>query len=414
MLRPYRDLFARPGAVAFSAAALIARVPMATVGIAIVLVVSARYGSYGLAGRVSAALVVTVAATGPWLARLVDRHGQARVLRPALATSCVGLVVLAVATTAHAHPAWLYVGAVLGGCGGNVGALVRTRWSHALADEPHLVHTAFSLESALDEVVFVVGPVLATVLATGAVPQLGFLVPCAAVLVGGAWFVAQHRTEPPVAAHGAVRSGGSVLRLRGVGLLLVAFVGTGVIFGATDVATVAFAAEQGHKSAAGTVLAVFAAGSMTSGFLYGARHWRAGQARRFATAVVLLALGVCLFLLVGSLGALAGTMFVVGFAISPSIIAGNGLMQELVPGTRLTEGLTWIGTAITFGASVGSAAAGARIDVAGSRGGYQLIVAVALALVAVVALAYPALRRAGGRPAPDESASPVAATVGEA
>ena len=60
MLRPYRDLFARPGAVAFSAAALIARVPMATVGIAIVLVVSARYGSDGLAGRVSAALVVTV------------------------------------------------------------------------------------------------------------------------------------------------------------------------------------------------------------------------------------------------------------------------------------------------------------------------------------------------------------------
>ena len=161
------------------------------------------------------------------------------------------------------------------------------------------------------------------------------------------------------------------------------------------------------------MLAVFAAGSMTSGFLYGARHWRAGQARRFATAVVLLALGVCLFLLVRSLGALAGTMFVVGFAISPSIIAGNGLMQELVPASRLTEGLTWIGTAITFGASVGSAAAGARIDDAGSHGGFLLIVAVALAVVATVALAYPALRRAGAQPAHDEVSSPVAATATE-
>lgn len=413
MLRPYRDLFAHPGAVAFSAAGLIARVPMATVGIAIVLVVSARYGSYGLAGRVSAALVVTVAATGPWIARLVDRHGQARVMRPALATSCVGLVVLAVATTAHAHPAWLYAGAVLGGCGGNVGALVRTRWSHALTDEPRLVHTAFALESALDEVVFVVGPVLATVLATGVVPQLGFLVPCVAVIGGGAWFVAQRRTEPPVTAHPAGHRVRSVLRLPGVALLLAAFLGTGVMFGATDVATVAFAAEQGHRSAAGAVLAVFAAGSMTSGFLYGARHWRASHARRFATAMVLLALGVCLFLLVRSLGALAGTMFVVGFAISPSIIAGNGLMQDLVPAGRLTEGLTWIGTAITFGASVGSAAAGARIDQAGSHGGFQLIVAVALALVATIALAYPALRRAGRRPAHDEDTVPVAATTDE-
>lgn len=399
MLRPYRDLFARPGALAFSAAGLIARVPMATVGIAIVLVVSARYGSYGLAGRVSAAMVVTVAATGPWIARLVDRWGQGRVLRPALATSCAGLVVLAVATAAHAHAAWLYAGAVLAGCGGNVGALVRTRWSHALADRPRLVHTAFSLESALDELVFVVGPALATVLSTGGVPQLGFLVPCAAVVVGGAWFVAQRATEPPVAPRTEGRADGSVLRLPGVALLLVAFVGTGVIFGATDVSTVAFATEQGHKAAAGAVLGVFAAGSMTSGVLYGARHWRARQARRFATAIVLLALGVCLFLLVRSLPALAATMFVVGFAISPSIIAGNGLMQELIPAARLTEGLTWIGTAITFGASIGSAAAGARIDAAGSHGGYQLIVAVALLVVAVVVLAYRRLRRAGGGPA---------------
>jgi len=397
MLRPYRALFARPGALAFSAAGVIARMPMSMVGIAIVLVVSTGYGSYGLAGRVAAAMVITVAVTGPWIARMVDRHGQARVMRPALVTSCVGLVVLSVASAVHAHQAWLYAGAVLAGCGGNIGALVRTRWSHALVDEPRLIHTAFSLESALDELVFVVGPVLATVLATSAMPLLGFLVPCAAVLIGGAWFLAQRRTEPPLSAHAASHRGDSLLRRRGVVPLLVAFIGMGVIFGATDVSTVAFATEEGHRAAAGAVLAVFAAGSMTSGFLYGARHWRVSQARRFATAIVLLAAGVCLFLIVGSLGALAGTMFVVGFAISPSIIAGNGLMADLVPVGRLTEGLSWIGAAITLGNSAGAAVAGSRIDAAGSHGGYLFIVGVGVATVLLVTAAYPALRRAGSR-----------------
>ena len=395
MLRPYRALFARPGALAFSAAGVIARMPMSMVGIAIVLVVSTGYGSYGLAGRVAAAMVITVAVTGPWIARMVDRHGQARVMRPALVTSCVGLVVLSVASAVHAHQAWLYAGAVLAGCGGNIGALVRTRWSHALVDEPRLIHTAFSLESALDELVFVVGPVLATVLATSAMPLLGFLVPCAAVLIGGAWFLAQRRTEPPLSAHAASHRGDSLLRRRGVVPLLVAFIGMGVIFGATDVSTVAFATEEGHRAAAGAVLAVFAAGSMTSGFLYGARHWRVSQARRFATAIVLLAAGVCLFLIVGSLGALAGTMFVVGFAISPSIIAGNGLMADLVPVGRLTEGLSWIGAAITLGNAAGAAVAGSRIDAAGSHGGYLFIVGVGVATVLLVTAAYPALRRAG-------------------
>jgi predicted MFS family arabinose efflux permease len=330
-------------------------------------------------------------------------------MRVALATSCVGLVVLSVASAAHAHQAWLYAGAVLAGCGGNIGALVRTRWTHVLTEEPRLVHTAFSLESALDELVFVVGPVLATALATSAAPQLGFLVPCAAVLGGGAWFVAQRRTEPPLAVHPAGHRGGSILRRRGVVLLLLAFVGMGVIFGACDVSTVAFATEQGHKAAAGAVLAVFAAGSMTSGFLYGARHWRVSQARRFATAIVLLAVGVCLFLLVGSLGALAGTMFVVGFAISPSIIAGNGLMAELVPPGRLTEGLTWVGTAITLGNSAGAAVAGTRIDAEGSHGGYRFIVGVGVAVVLLVVLSYRGLRRAGGGAADDEVAEPLPA-----
>ncbi|HEY0119315.1 MAG TPA: MFS transporter [Cellulomonas sp.] len=409
MARPYREIFARPGARAFCAAGVVARLPMSMVGIAIILIVSGQYGSYALAGRVSAALVVTSALTAPQIARLVDQHGQARVMRPAVVVGSAGLATLAVAVATHANPAWLYAGAVLAGCGGNFGALVRARWSCVLAGEPRLVHTAYSLESALDELVFVVGPVLATALATSGLPQLGLLVPLAAVLTGGAWFVAQRHTEPPATARVPGRRGGSVLRMRGVALLLVLFVGMGAIFSATDVSTVAFATEQGHKGAAGLVLAAFALGSMTAGLLYGARHWRTSQARRFATGIVVLALGVCLFLLVGNLVSLAATMFVVGFAISPSIIAGNGLMAQLVPAGRLTEGLTWIATAINVGVSLGAAAAGSRVDAAGSHGGYLLIVGVAAVVVVLTLLAYPGMRRAGRPAAHDEEPAPVAA-----
>ena len=409
MLRPYRAIFARPGARAFCAAAVVARVPMAMVGIAIVLVVSTQYGSYSLAGRVSGVLVIASAVTAPQIARLVDRYGQSRAMRPAVAVSAAGLLVLVVATAVHAHPAWLYAGAVLAGCGSNFGSLVRARWSSVLADEPRLVHTAYSLESALDEVVFIVGPVLATLLATSPLPYLGLVVPLLAVLTGGAWFVAQRRTEPPAGVHAGGHARRSVLRMRGVPLLLVLFAGMGVIFAATDVSTVAFATEQGHKGLAGVVLAVLALGSMTAGLLYGARHWRATQVRRFTTGLVLLALGVCLFLLVGNLVALAATMFVVGLAISPSIIAGNGLMAELVPPGRLTEGLTWVGTAINVGVSAGAAIAGSRVDAAGSHGGYLLIVAVAAAVVVLTLLAYPGMRRAGLRAGDDEHAEPVGA-----
>jgi MFS family permease len=402
MLRPYRDVLARPGALAFSGAGVIARLPMSMVGIAIVLVVSTLYDSYGLAGRVTAVLVIATAVAGPQIARLVDRFGQARAMAPFLAVTVIGMTILVVAASTVAGPVWLYVGAALTGAGGGFGPLVRARWTYALADDPRRVHTAYSLESALDELVFVVGPVLATMLATGPRPELGIAIPAVGALVGGCWFLSQRRTEPPVAPRGTPRPRGSVLRMPGMALVVVVFVAIGMIFGATDVATVAFAQELGHKSSAGLVLAVFALGSMLGGLLYGARHWRQPLAQRFAVGLVLLALGVCLFLLVGNLAALAGVMFVVGFTISPSIITGNGLVQVLVPGGRLTEGLTWVGTAINIGVSFGSSVAGSRVDAAGSHGGFLVVVGAAVAVVVLTLLAYPGLRAAGRR-ASDET-----------
>ena len=111
MLAPYRDVLARPGALSFSAAGVLARLPISTVGISVVLGVSARYGSYALAGRVAAVVVLTQAVCAPLLSRLVDRRGQAAVMGPAVVVTMAGLVALAT-TAARLGPHWLlYLGA---------------------------------------------------------------------------------------------------------------------------------------------------------------------------------------------------------------------------------------------------------------------------------------------------------------
>ncbi|MBX9245446.1 MFS transporter [Actinotalea ferrariae] len=397
MLQPYRAVLARPGAAMFSAAGALARLPMSMVGIGIVLMVSEVYGSYGLAGRISAVQVITHALVSPQLSRLVDRYGQARVMRPAVALTAVGIVGLVLPALVRASPLWLYAAAVLtGAAGGSVGALVRARWSHLLQD-PREIHTAYSLESALDELVFIVGPVLATLLATGVHPVAGLVVPAVAVLVGGTWFFSQRATEPPPTVREPGVRHRHVLRSGGMVVLAVVFVCIGAIFGATDVATVAFAEEEGNKGAAGLILAVFAAGSMISGLGYGARHWVSPLWRRFTIGTVALALGVGLFFLVTSLAVLAAVMFVVGFAIAPTLVNGNGLVQQLVPRAQLTEGLTWVGTSLGVGVSFGSSIAGAQIDRAGSHGGFLVVVVSGALAVAAVLLSIGTLRRGEAR-----------------
>ncbi len=419
MLRTYRDVLSRPGAAAFSATGLLARLPISMVGIGIVLMISTLSGSYGLAGRVSAVYVIANALCGPRLARLVDRHGQARVMRPAIAVSALGLVALIVTATAGASSVWLYVTAVVAGApAGSFGALVRARWSHVL-DDPGRLHTAYSLESALDEVVFVIGPVLATVLATSVAPAAGLVVPVVALTVGGYLFLSLRGTEPPprpVERRGAdAPARRPVMRSPGMVVLVLVFVAVGSVFGATDVSTVAFAEERGSTAAAGFVLATFALGSLISGLGYGARQWVSPLWLRFVVGVVALAVGVVFFLVVTSIPALAVVMFVTGFAIAPTLINGNGLVQHLVPPAQLTEGLTWVLTALGVGVSVGSSVAGVLIDRQGAHGGFLVVVISASAAVVVTLLGTGILRADGATPhatevpAPEPAAPPPAA-----
>lgn len=404
MLQPYRDVLARPGALAFSSAGVLARLPMSMVGIAVVLAVSEIYGSYGLAGQITAVYVILHAICAPFLARLVDRHGQARVMRPAITVATVGMCGFVVAILVEAHPVWLFLAAVVTGASiGSVGALVRARWTHVLRD-PRAIHTAYSLEAALDEFVFVVGPIVATLLATNVAPTAGLWVPTVAVLVGGLLLLAQRATEPPVVRRGPEGRGGSILASGGMVVLTIVFAGIGSIFGANDVATVAFAEEKGAKSAAGLVLAVFALGSMISGLGYGLRHWLSPLWLRFGIGVVGLGIGTSFFLLVTSVPVLAAVMFVTGFSIAPTLVNGNALVQDLVPREKLTEGLTWVGTALGVGVSIGAAVAGAAIDRVGSHGGFLVVIGSAAVAVAAALVALPTLR-AGPRPTVPEDPS---------
>jgi MFS family permease len=144
----------------------------------------------------------------------------------------------------------------------------------------------------------------------------------------------------------------------------------GAMFVAVDLSTVAFAASHGHKSLAGLWLGLYALSSAAGGLWYGSRSWRSPLRRRFAGALGLVVAGVSTFWLLPGLTALAAVMLVAGLAISPTLIAGYGLVAAQAPAARRTEGMTWLSSAISVGVATGSPIAGHIIDILGPRWGY--------------------------------------------
>ena len=170
MLKPYVHLMRRPGAGAFFAAGIIGRMPISMIGLGIVILIAQESGSYGLAGAVSGVGVVAGALTGPIQGRLVDRFGQRLLILVGSVLCTVGLVGLLIAVRMDApHWALYLLSFVAGGTRPQVGSFVRARWTYLLG-RGRALQTAFALEAVGDEVVFIVGPVLVTFLATQVSP----------------------------------------------------------------------------------------------------------------------------------------------------------------------------------------------------------------------------------------------------
>lgn len=409
MSSTYATILRRPGALSFSIAGLLARFPMSMVGISTILAIQELYGSYSAAGTVSAVNVVAVAIGAPVLARLVDAHGQSRIMLPAMLVSAAALIGLAIAAQAHAPLGVLLVLSALAGLlAGSFGSLVRSRWTTILTT-PEQVHTAFSLEAAFDEVAFIIGPVLATVLCTSLPPTSGWIAAVALQVGGGLWFFSQRATEPtphrrrrregsPDAptgtAPGPAEATVPVLRHGAVIAVIAVFLASGAMFGANDVAAVAFATELGRKSASGVVLAAWGVGSFAAALVYGSRAWHRPLWQQFLFGATALAVGASTLMFAPNLVVLGVLMALTGMAIAPTVTTGNTITQVSVAPSQLTEGLAWVGTAMNIGVSLGSMFGGHAIDAAGSHGGYLLVAGMGWLAVVMCLAGMRTLRRA--------------------
>jgi MFS family permease len=383
MLDSYRRILGRPGTALFSATGLVARLPISMVGLGIVLLVEGRSGSYGMAGAVAAAYMIANAVLAILQGRLVDGLGQARVLSTASVVFGVAMVLLIWSVERDWPIGAAYAFAALaGGSLPQIGSCVRARWSHVLS-VPREVQTAYALEAVVDEAVFILGPILVTVLATTIDPVAGLATAVVAGVGGSLAFCAQRATEPPAHPHRRAAGARPPLPWRTVVPLAVVSAALGVLFGAAEVTTVAFAEEQGSRAYAGPLLALWALGSLVAGVVTGAVTWRRGPDVRVRWGALGMACAMAPLAFIGSVPLMGAMLLVGGLAIAPTLVATLSLTQQSVPASRLTEGMAIMQTGLVAGVAPGATASGFVVDHHGASAAY--LVSLAAGVVAALA-----------------------------
>lgn len=356
----YGSLLKTPGVARIIAAQLTARFPFGMLSLAFLIHVERIHHSYAAAGLVLAAASIGQAIAGPLTSRWMGIWGMRRVLL--LTMSLCTLAIVAIALLELSVPAYMVIGFVGGLSMPPIQPAVRTIY-------PKLVNSRqltalFSLDASAQEIIWVAGPVITTVVATQISTTLAILLAAAFLVGGGMWFilspeVGRVRIPRSTRKIGAVLKRPAVLLSTITGFLLIG------ACAATEAAVVATFGDDGPQ--AGVILAIFSIGSLIGGLALG--HIPVGpwaMARRMFAVFV----GLALALVSLNFWWIALTLVVAGIGIAPALAVMFAVVSGTVKFSDTAEAYGWVGTGQLIGAALGSAVAGFLIDANGASGGY--------------------------------------------
>lgn len=378
-------LLAGPEGRALLASSVSARLPVAMLSIAILVHVQRLTGSFAIAGVACSAEAICGALASPILGRLVDRHGQTAVLAAGATLTALALIGAGVLPAGSAPALFIALAGLAGLAMPPVGACVRTLLP-AIVSRPSELPALFALESTLLEITFVLGPPLA--LGLGAVWSTGAaLVASGVMMLAGTLAFATRRASrnwrPDV---DATRSRAGSLRAAAIRVLVIVDLGTGVVFGATEIGVTVSAKHIAGAAAAAPLLGLWGAGSLLGGLVVTRLGARLDSARHLRVLMAALAISHGALLAgTGSLPVMGAIILLAGATIAPTGASLYAMVDRFAPAGTQTEAFSWLVTSSSTGAAAGAAVAGilaqsagpgAVFAFAGVAGGLATLVAV--------------------------------------
>jgi MFS family permease len=390
----YVTLLKTPGVARLIGAQLTARFPFGMLSLALLIHIERIFDSYGAAGLVLGAMSIGQAIAGPLTSRLMGRLGMRPVL--IVTTTVCTAAVVALALVPLPIVGLMIVGFVAGLSMPPVQPAVRTIYPKVVNSRQ--LTPLFSLDASAQEIIWVLGPVIATFVAIQVSTTAGILLAAFFLVAGGVWFIVLPevgRVRIPRSRRklGVVLKKPAVLLSTIVGFMLVA---------ACSAVEAGVVAVFGHGSSnAGWVLGIFAIGSLIGGLSLG--HLPIGP-WALASRMLIVTIGLAVAGIFLNFWWLSAALLFAGIGIAPSFAVLFGIVSASVKFSDTAEAYGWIGTGQLIGAALGSALAGFAIDHSGAASAIYVAAGFAALGTIIPALGrrwHPDLRGRDVSPIPD-------------
>ena len=376
----YSAVLKRHGVARMLLSQLAGRWAFGMMSLAFVIHIHHVTNSYAVAGIALGAETIGAAISGPVHGRLIPKFGPRTIV---LVTSVIGAIAMVFIGLSDQPATLIALGLAVGLTSPPIQQIVRPIYPSLIKQSQS--RYLFALDANLQELIWVVGPIMATFIAADGRSALALYVMAAVQVAGCTWFAfnpevrASHIEKPSKRLGGVLRSK-IVLSNLAMGLLLV---GT---FGGAEVGTVAVIPD---KTLSGVVLAALSFGSLVGGFAIGHRSKTKYALSKYFG--LLLAGYAMLFIAPEQPVWVAICWFIAGLGVAPIFATLASIIALKLNKTESTEAYGWIGTAQLLGYSGAAAVAGITIDQTGTGVSAFVITTICAAaglIVAILALPF--------------------------
>jgi MFS family permease len=350
-MKLYLQLWNSPGLMRVVASQLLARFPYGMTVLALVMHVEHIFDSYALAGIALGAETIFSAMSGPLLGRLVGRIGIMRVFVPGSLLSITTFLLLAYTPFAE----WwvVFLAALLGLVQPPIQSVARTVYPRLI--KPELRSSIFALDATSQELIWILGPVIAT-FAAAQISTVFAMVLMAVIQAIGILLFLTDKNVRSTKIEKTEKQIGHVMKNRTV--IVMVILGTVLVasFAGMEIPTVALI----DKSLSGVVVAIFSLGSIIGGLTLGHR-----TPRRWTVPG---------FFLLGTVGYLLSMFdpanpawlsicwFVGGISVAPLLGTVNAMISSATSDADALEAYGWLNTGQLLGYAGAAVIVGFLID----------------------------------------------------
>lgn len=348
----YTALLKAPGVIRVVISQLVARFPFGMMSLAFVMHIEHVHGSYAIAGIALAAETIGAAISGPVLSRKIGAWGVKRVILTAAILS--GLAMATLALFESPPLAMIALAAFVGLTSPPIQAAVRTIYP-TLVPRKQLT-TLFSLDASAQEIIWVVGPLLATILAAQVSTAFALLVMAALQIFGAIMFLANQEVKKVVIPKSTRKMGG-VLKSK---IVIVNIILGMLLIGSFSGVEVGSVAILDNKALAGAVIAALSLGSLIGGVFLGPRA-RTRWALSKYLVIILIGYGLVFIYPTDALW-MGICFFIAGIGIAPALGVLGAIVATSLKMSDTAEAYGWIATGQLMGFAAGAALAGIAIE----------------------------------------------------